>query len=83
MSRPQDPGAFDNNPRTVRRITGDAPACFRDFMGYHGISRAVKEMGGLRLSNCAARLIQHWLGLKKRSEGPTGAQNALPREPTG
>jgi len=46
MSRTDGLGALHNDPRATGRTASDAPACFRDFMGYHGISRAVKEMAG-------------------------------------
>ena len=70
MCRPEGPGAVHDAPRAVGRLTGDAPACFRDFMGYHGISRAVKEMAGFRMrpGDPGVSAIQQQLGLRNGSD---------------
>jgi len=83
MSRPQDPGAFDEDPRTVRRMTGDAPACFRDFMGYHGISRAVKEMGGIAATKLHRTPHSALVRLKKPFREPNGLAARPTAEATG
>lgn len=70
MSRPEGPGALHEKPRTLGRETGEAPVCFRDFMGYHGISRAVKERTGFRVApgDTDATFIQQRLGLRNGSK---------------
>src|SRR5690349_16367856 len=45
LRRPESHEHWAFRTEAQSRSAGEAPACFRDFMGYHGISRAVKEPG--------------------------------------
>ena len=84
MSRPEGPGALHEKPRTLGRETGEAPVCFRDVMGYHGISRAVKEWTGVRVApgDTDATLIQQRLGLRNSSDCDCAAVAATSRRAT-